>query len=85
MSDYEGECKRGMAKVIGYLKDEFRGVRTGRATSGLVEHIKIEVPSYGSTMELRELASITAPEPSTLRSEERRVGKEGRSRWSPYH
>ena len=66
MSDYEGECKRGMAKVIGYLKDEFRGVRTGRATSGLVEHIKIEVPSYGSTMELRELASITAPEPSTL-------------------
>src|SRR6202142_4692733 len=25
------------------------------------------------------------PEHGTVRSEERRVGKEGRSRWSPYH
>ncbi len=55
-----------MAKVIEYLKDELRGVRTGRATPGLVEHVRIEVASYGSTMELRELASITAPEPATL-------------------
>jgi len=55
-----------MTKVIEYLKDELRGVRTGRATPGLVEHVKIEVASYGSTMELRELASITSPEPSTL-------------------
>lgn len=55
-----------MTKVIEYLKDELRGVRTGRAAPGLVEHVRIDVASYGSTMELRELASITAPEPSTL-------------------
>jgi ribosome recycling factor len=55
-----------MTKVIDYLRDELRGVRTGRATAGLVEHLRIDVSAYGSTMELRELASITAPEPSTL-------------------
>jgi ribosome recycling factor len=66
MSAYENECQNAMTKVIDYLRDELRGVRTGRATSGLVEHLKIEVASYGSTMELRELASITSPEPSAL-------------------
>lgn len=66
MSQYEKECESAMAKVIEYLRDELRGVRTGRATPGLVEHLRIEVSSYGSTMELRELASITAPEPTAL-------------------
>ncbi len=64
--DFEKECQAGMAKAIDYLKQELRGVRTGRASPGLVEHLKITVASYGSTMELRELASITAPEPSLL-------------------
>ncbi len=66
MSDYENSSRQSMNKVLDYFKDELKGVRTGRATAGLVEHVKIDVPSYGSTMELRELASITAPEPSTL-------------------
>lgn len=66
MSNYDKTAEQAMGKVIQYLKDELRGVRTGRATPGLVEHLKIEVASYGSTMELRELASITAPEPAAL-------------------
>lgn len=66
MSQYENECDQSMNKVIDYLKEELRGVRTGRATSGLVDHLKVEVASYGSTMELRELASVSAPDPSSL-------------------
>jgi ribosome recycling factor len=66
MSNYEKTANDLMAKAVQYLKDELRGVRTGRATPGLVEHLRIEVSSYGSTMELRELASITAPEPTAL-------------------
>lgn len=61
--------KQGIAqmdKAVAYLKDELRGVRTGRAAPGLVEHLRIEVASYSSTMELRELASISAPDPSTI-------------------
>lgn len=53
MSQYESLCHKSMGKVIEYLKEELRGVRTGRATSGLVDHIKVDVASYGSTMELR--------------------------------
>ena len=59
-------CTAAMDKAIEFLKQEFRGVRTGRAHAGLVEHLKIDVSSYGSTMELRELATISVPEPSTL-------------------
>ena len=59
-------CTAAMDKAIEFLKHEFRGIRTGRAHAGLVEHLKIDVSSYGSTMELRELATISVPEPSTL-------------------
>lgn len=62
----EKDCGSKMAKAVEFLKQELRGVRTGRAHPGLVEHLKIEVPSYGSTMELRELATISVPDPMTL-------------------
>jgi len=62
----EKDCSGKMDKAVEFLKQELRGIRTGRAHPGLVEHIKIEVSSYGSTMELRELATISVPEPITL-------------------
>ncbi len=65
-SPIEKECSAKMGKTVEFLKQELRGVRTGRAHTGLVEHIKIEVKSYGSTMELRELATISIPDPGTL-------------------
>lgn len=66
MANYEKAATDVMTKAVQYLKDELRGVRTGRAAPGLVEHLRIEVAAYGGAMELRELASITAPEPSAL-------------------
>ncbi len=62
----EKECSAKMVKAVEFFKQELRGIRTGRAHPGLVEHLKIEVASYGSTMELRELATISVPEPTTL-------------------
>lgn len=62
----EKECKQRMVKAVDYLKQELKGIRTGRAHAGLVEHIKIHVASYGSTMALKELASISVPDPNTL-------------------
>ncbi len=55
-----------MSKSVEYLKDELKGVRTGQATPGLVEHVRIEVQSYGSTMQLLELAAISVPDPQTI-------------------
>ncbi len=66
VADLEKRCESAMVKSVEYLKDELRGVRTGHASPGLVDHIRIEVASYGSTMTLRELASISAPDPSTI-------------------
>jgi len=66
LSKIEKECSSQMGKAIEFFKQELRGIRSGRAHPGLIEHMKIEVASYGSTMELRELASISVPDPSTL-------------------
>ena len=62
----EKDCAARMAKAVEFLRQELRGVRTGRAHPTLIEHLKIEVTSYGSTMELRELATISVPDPGTL-------------------
>ena len=62
----EKECAGKMEKCVEFFKHELRGIRTGQAHPGLVEHIKVDVASYGSTMELRELATISVPDPGTL-------------------
>jgi len=66
IEEIEFECEEAMEKAVAFLRQEFRTIRTGRASPGLVESLKVEVPSYGSTMELRELASISAPEANML-------------------
>ena len=65
-SAIESHCKEHMKKAVDFLKDELRGIRTGQATPGLVDHIRIDVSSYGSTMILREIAAINVPEPTTI-------------------
>lgn len=64
--EIELECEEAMEKAAAFLRQEFRTIRTGRASPGLVDALKVEVPSYGSTMDLRELASISAPEANML-------------------
>ena len=66
LAEIEKTCSASMDKGVEFLRAELRGIRTGRAHAGLVEHVKIDVSSYGSTMELRELATISVPDPSTL-------------------
>jgi ribosome recycling factor len=58
------ECEERMDKTVEYLSRELRGVRTGRATTALVEYVKVDY--YGSATDLRELAAITVPEPTQL-------------------
>ncbi len=58
------ECKDKMHKAIEHLKTEFGGVRTGRATSSLVD--KLRVDYYGSEVPMQQLASFSVPEPRVL-------------------
>src|SRR5512145_1997088 len=64
--DIEFECEELMEKAVDFLRGELRSIRSGRASPGLVEHMKVSVESYGSTMTLRELASISVPEGNQL-------------------
>jgi ribosome recycling factor len=58
------DAEERMEKAIGVLKNALSGIRTGRATPGLVDSVRVEV--YGSATPLKQLASIGAPEPSQL-------------------
>ncbi len=58
------DCKQRMARSLEHLQRELRGIRTGRATTALIDYIKVEY--YGSPTELRELAAVSVPEPTML-------------------
>ncbi|MDA1007933.1 MAG: ribosome recycling factor [Planctomycetota bacterium] len=58
------ECEDHMDKAVEYFTRELRGLRTGRATTALLEFVKVEY--YGSETNLRELAAISVPEPTQL-------------------
>src|SRR5688500_9962616 len=64
--EIEFEAEELMDKAVGFLRDEMKTVRTGRASPGLVEHLRVPIEAYGSTMDLRELASISVPEANML-------------------
>ncbi len=55
-----------MEKALDFLKQELRAVRSGRATPGLVDGVKVDVESYGSTMSLKELANVAVAEGNTI-------------------
>ncbi len=58
------ETREKMQKAIEHLIEELLGVRSGRAAPSLVEGIKLS--TYGQMMAIKELASVSAPEPRLL-------------------
>lgn len=61
LTDYQEKC----TKIIRLLTDDLGTIKTGRAKPSLIENLKVKV--YGETwMEVRELASISAPDAQLL-------------------
>jgi len=58
------QAEEKMEKTEQVVLHEFAGVRTGKASPGLVENLMVE--AYGGQMRIRELAGITTPEPRVL-------------------
>jgi ribosome recycling factor len=58
------ELKRRMQGAIAVLKQEFSGLRTGRASAHLLDPIQVE--AYGSHMPLNQLATVSVPEARLL-------------------
>lgn len=58
------DAEERMEKAVSVLGDNLSGIRTGRATPGLVDSLRVEV--YGSMQPLKQLASIGTPEPQQI-------------------
>ena len=58
------DASERMDKAVQHLKDEFRSVRSSRATPGLIENLRVEY--YGTQTPLKQIAIIGAPDPQLL-------------------
>jgi ribosome recycling factor len=67
VSDLKGlfvEVKKRMDAQIDFVRKELAGVRTGRASTGLLDNLHVD--AYGSKMPLNQVASLSIPEPSLI-------------------
>jgi len=60
IEDILKETEKDMRKSVEHFKGEIAGIRTGRASTALVEEIKVEY--YGSKVPLKQLGTISVPE-----------------------
>lgn len=58
------DTEQRMRKCIDALKNELTRVRTGRASTGLIEHIKVSY--YGNDTPLTQVANVTVEDARTL-------------------
>jgi ribosome recycling factor len=67
VSDLKGlfaEVKKRMDGQIEFVRKELAAVRTGRATTGLLDGVQVE--AYGTRMPLNQVASLSVPEPAMI-------------------
>jgi ribosome recycling factor len=58
------DARERMAKSVDSIRQEFGSVRTGRASPALLDRIAVDY--YGTSTPLKQLATISAPEPRLL-------------------
>jgi ribosome recycling factor len=56
--------KKSMDKALEHFKAELRQVRTGRASTGIIENLRVEY--YGSSTPLNQLATLAVPDASMI-------------------
>ena len=54
------DTEQRMQKALDFMREEMRGMRTGRAHPGLVESIRVDY--YGTATPLKQIANISIPE-----------------------
>lgn len=58
------DARTKMEKVVAHLQEELKGLRTGRASTGLVENIRVEC--YGDISPLKQIAVISTPDAQSI-------------------
>jgi ribosome recycling factor len=64
IDDLKKDAAERMSKCVAALKSEFKRMRTGRASTALLENLKVEY--YGSEMPLTQVANVTVEDARTL-------------------
>jgi ribosome recycling factor len=64
IADHSKHAKQLMDKAVEAVKREFATVRTGKATTSLLDLVRVE--AYGNEMPLNQVASVAAPEARLL-------------------
>ena len=62
LAELKEDLTRRMDGALETLRREFAGLRTGRASPGLLEPVRVE--AYGSEMPLTQVGTIGVPEPA---------------------
>jgi len=57
-------CRELMQKAVDSTKRELTGIRSGKATTALLDTIRVD--AYGSSVPLNQVAMVAAPEPRML-------------------
>src|SRR5260221_5681008 len=73
LEETKSSTKR-LAELFGISERSYRSWKNG----------SVPIPESAVSL-IEEISNIRFPQSKETRSEERRVGKECRSRWSPYH
>ena len=58
------DLERRMQGALSVLKQEYSGLRTGRASVNLLDPITVD--AYGSSMPLNQVATVSVPEPRVI-------------------
>jgi ribosome recycling factor len=64
ISDLFTQTEQQFKQAFEHLENELKKIRTGRASSSMLDSIKVE--AYGTPMPLNQLATVSAPEPQLL-------------------
>lgn len=58
------DAEERMEKAASVVHEQFQGLRTGRANAGLVDNVRVDY--YGSPTPLKQMATISVPEPQQI-------------------
>ena len=64
ISEFQKNAEERMKKAVETIRHEIATVRTNRATTSLLDGIKVDY--YGSNVPLQQVASVSVPEPRML-------------------
>lgn len=60
----KSELRKALTEAVEFFKQDLTKIRTGRATPSLIEDVLVD--AYGSKTRIKELGSITIPEPQLI-------------------